>query len=153
MGNWYNNTLKIEPNTIVLEREYFDDCTLGTMKFADGFELQTLELPWKDNQSRVSCIPEGQYALAMRRSGVVSRTTGGAYPEGWEVVNVPDRTYIMVHVGNTVDDVLGCILVGQSRGVLGNKKAVLSSRAAFEQFMSKMQDHQTWGLIIKDASA
>ncbi len=61
----------------------------------------TFELPWKDNQHDISCIPPGTYP-------VIPNT-----PEKpWRLCNVPGRTEIDMHAGNTTADILGCIAVG-----------------------------------------
>ena len=67
-----------------------------------------------------------------------------------EVMDVPGRTNIKFHPGNTEEDTAGCILLGLQLGVFTvaedeetgqrNKKklAVLKSRAAFNRFMMYM---------------
>lgn len=140
------------PDVIVLTRRYFDNCTRGVLTFPDGYELYTIENPWKQNKTYVSCIPEGTYDLAMRVSPVVQRTSRGRYEEGWEVIDVPDRTYIMFHIANTADDVEGCIGVGISEGRLAGKRAVLKSRVGFNKFMNKMKERDSWTLYIREES-
>lgn len=140
--------MKDDRNVIHLQRDYKDDCTLGKITFPNGFSLYTLELPWKENKQLISCIPEGMYQIRMRHSGVVSRSTGGEYTTGWEVTDVDDRTYIMIHPGNTVKDFLGCIGVGLTVGKLGGKDAVLSSRVAFRKFMKEASSKDVWYLSI-----
>lgn len=149
--DFYDETLKINENTVVLDRTYYPDVTMGMLHFPDGTEIDSIELPWNDNQTSISCIPEGKYAMRMRHSGVVSRSSGGKYTSGWEVCDVPDRTYIMVHPGNTVDDFRGCIGVGMEKGWLGGKRAVLSSRDAFDILMELMEEFDEWELIVREA--
>ena len=98
----------------------------------------TLEPPWKDNRSNVSCIPTGQYRCVWHRSPRF----------GWVylVTDVPGRGHVLIHPGNfggSVEDGLkththGCILLGSRRGVIGNQKAVLVSRTATRAFFEKM---------------
>lgn len=64
---------------ITLTRYYTPmGATLGTLEIADTprgvWSCVTIELPWKDNQRSVSCIPEGDYKMRLRRSPVVERT-------------------------------------------------------------------------------
>lgn len=136
-------------NTITLVRTYSPTETLGVWKFSDGTTFYTVELPDKHNANNVSCIPEGKYTLKKRVSGIVSRTTKGKYTSGWEVTNVPNRTYIMVHIANTVNDLNGCIGVGTAHGVVGGLKGVVNSRVAFDKLMEKMSSQDTWNLEIK----
>lgn len=140
-------------NLITLERfSYADDGTLGVLTIGD-LELFTVERPWLANQPRVSCIPEGIYDLGMRYSPVVKRSSGGKYSEGWEVKDVPDRSYIMFHPGNTMDDLLGCISPGLSVGRINGKPAVLSSRAAFDKLMAALEQRNDWQLHIYQRTA
>ena len=45
---------------------------------------------------------------------------------------MPNRTGILIHTGNTADDIEGCILVGDSYGKLNGKRAVLNSKQTFK---------------------
>lgn len=89
-------------------RQDDDVQTLGHLTVFDGlkkiFECATLELPWKDNKTNVSCIPDGSYWLEKYNS-----------PSKGEVFlfsNVKGRTMVEIHKGNFNRDILGCVLVG-----------------------------------------
>lgn len=68
------------------------------------FESKTLELPWRNNEKRISCIPAGKYVAKTHSSPKFGRSL-------W-LQDVEDRSEILVHVGNYHTDILGCILVG-----------------------------------------
>ena len=70
------------------------------------FECKTLELPDKNNQTNISCIPEGKYAYKVLES---SRRFD--YPHVW-ILDVPGRTGIKIHVANFVRELRGCPCVG-----------------------------------------
>lgn len=91
---------------IVLKRIYLDDFTQGILSTNNNFRCVTLELPDLQNEPNISCIPEGIYEYFYR----VSPANG----EVLELKNVVNRTFIQIHVGNWVDDTVGCILVGSS---------------------------------------
>lgn len=134
---------------IELVRRYREDGTFGQLTLEDGAVFFTVERPWLDNRSRVSCIPEGVYRLALRESPVVYRTSREKYSRGWSVTNVPSRSLIMIHVANLPTEVEGCIGVGMKHGFLGGKFATLSSRAAFERLMQKLAVRDEWFIDIK----
>jgi hypothetical protein len=69
------------------------------------FECYTLELPWKDNQRRVSCIPQGTYKAVKHRSPKFGNSI-------W-IKDVPNRSEILIHPANYVRQLLGCIAVGK----------------------------------------
>lgn len=83
--------------------------TLGIMHLispgVEPIELNTLELPWLDNQRNISCIPAGKYNVIP-----IDRPSG----RGWALLlkDVPGRSAILIHSGNFTWDIKGCILVG-----------------------------------------
>ena len=90
---------------IRIKRWYHNDCTIGRLRYGD-FQCFTLELPDLDNQTNISCIPEGTYDYLTRfstKNGFVLQLEG-----------VQDRSYIQVHSGNYTSQIQGCILVGDS---------------------------------------
>ena len=115
-----------------------DQGTEGKLLF-DTFSCFTLELPWRDNQSNISCIPSGEYDATIRKSPKFGVT--------YWVLEVPDRSYILIHSANVAGDVSrgfkshlnGCIALGRKRGTIYGQRAVLISRLAVKDFMAKMR--------------
>lgn len=100
------------------------ECVLGVLELDDKEVCKTLELPWRDNQKGISCIPAGEYKLSPYPSS--------RFGEVYIVNDVPNRTGILIHTGNTADDIEGCILVGNAHAKLNGKKAVLNSKQTFK---------------------
>lgn len=96
----------------LLKRFDFDDKqTLGDLivfneRNGIEFTCKTLELAWKDNERRVSCIPEAEYTVVKRNSP--------KYGDHFHILDVPNRDFILVHHGNFHSDILGCVLVGNN---------------------------------------
>lgn len=101
-----------------------DDRTIGRLSYGDE-HFWTVEKPWKDNEPFVSCIPAGNYTMVRRDSPRFG-------PRTWEVSDVPGRTHILLHVGNTANDVVGCISLGTH--LHSTAEGVSSSRKAMKQF-------------------
>lgn len=108
--------------------------TLGTLvATANGatFTCNTLELPWKDNQHEMSCIPNGVYQASMQPFHSSSE---------YELSPTIPRTGIFIHAGNYYKDSLGCILLGvkpsdiNSDGQVDVTSSVLTLQA-FKSFM------------------
>lgn len=116
--------------------------TFGKLRLPDGKTLYTVERPWKGNKPSESCIPDGVYTLRKRRSGVVERSSKGKYLEGWEVCDVPGRTYIMNHPANWPTDVEGCIGYGKTYGLIDGRLAVGHSQDAFDLFMQALEGEE-----------
>ena len=114
-----------------------DQGTEGTLLIPSlGFLCFTLELPWRDNQPSISCIPPGQYECRLRASPRFGQT--------YHVRDVPGRSFVLIHSGNYAGDVSlglkshveGCILLGTKRGSMHGQRAVLCSKVAVMQFMA-----------------
>lgn len=108
-----------------------------------GFACYSVERPWKDNTPYVSCIPCGAYAV---RKAMYNR--GGYYT--FEVMNVPDRSAILIHKGNTMNDVQGCIALGLDLGQVNGLWAVTSSGSAFSTFITATEGQESGTLVICD---
>lgn len=87
----------------------------------------TIEKPWLNNKENESCIPEGTFACFPHVKSTNMQLC-------WELKNVPGRTGILIHTGNTEGDSLGCIIVG----LRFNAQGVLDSRLALEQLHKKL---------------
>jgi hypothetical protein len=69
-------------------------------------KFKGVELPWKENQKRISCIPANEYI------GVaIKRPSNKKY--AIHIQNVPNRTAILIHQANRANQLLGCIAPGQ----------------------------------------
>lgn len=92
--------------TIKLKRtKYLFNETLGEGQVGD-FKFVTLELPWKNNQRRISCIPAGTYKGVKR--------TSPKYGLHVHILDVPGRDLILMHNANYVTQLEGCVAVGES---------------------------------------
>jgi len=90
----------------------------------DGVDVcETIELPWKNNDKGLSCIPEGRYEVVKR----VSEKHG----KHLLVKDVPERSLILFHpANNAIQELRGCIApVSKTTGI---GKGILS-RAAFNK--------------------
>ena len=106
-----------------------------------NFHIHTLELPWRDNQRRISCIPTGKYKCKL------DFYNRGGY-KAFQVMDVPDRSEIKIHIGNWTKNVLGCIATGRARMVKGDM--ITSSKTAFNEFMNYTKDVVGFELEILD---
>ena len=96
-------------NLLILRDTFTDESTIGEL-FLNGERFcDTLELPYRDNQRSISCIPIGQYKVVLR-TAKESATRDYLH---LLVEDVKNRSHILFHKGNTAKDTRGCILVGQ----------------------------------------
>jgi len=85
-----------------LIRMYYTSGTNGDLLLNGDKLCSTIELPWKENTSQVSCIPEGKYELKKR----YTRRLG----KHLILMNVPNRSLILMHAANdALKELKGCI--------------------------------------------
>lgn len=107
---------------LTIVRTQGPDYTEGTLSVDGAFYCFSLELPWKDNAPQISCIPPGTYPVAVAESPHFTEKFGQPIYLA-SVLNVPGRSGVEIHGGNTPSDSLGCILCGFTRpgpGLLAN---------------------------------
>lgn len=98
---------------VIIARTKNKNETQGSLFIFEGmtikYRCKTIELPDLGNQHNVSCIPEGKYDCVK----CVHPKLGDVF----NVLNVKDRTGIMIHQGNYVNgphqNSTGCILPGE----------------------------------------
>lgn len=85
-----------------LIRTYHPEGTNGVLEHGGAAICQTIELPWRNNRRRVSCIPEGRYRLIRRMHF--------KHGDQLAVANVPGREAILIHPANfALTELQGCI--------------------------------------------
>ncbi len=122
----------MKPHKIVIERySHGEEQTIGSLFIVSKFghilfKCDTLELPWKDNKKKISCIPTGTYTVKKRFSE--------KYKNHLHITGVTNRSYILIHSGNFNTHTLGCVLVGELAYIndddivdVGNSKKTLKN--------------------------
>ena len=128
-------------NLLLIRDTFTDKSTLGKLYFDGEFYGHTLELPWKDNEKRVSCIPKGVYEVKKRH------TEESKYKyEHLHILDVENRELILMHVGNYPKNSKGCILLGNTRAL----NFVGESRKAFYKLLYDLTSFERIELIIKN---
>lgn len=127
---------------IYIRRWYQSDCTIGRLTLGD-FECFVLELPDLKNKKNVSCIPEGTYLAKKRFSPNKKQVV-------IEYIDVPNRTHIQMHKGNSIKRLRGCQAVGNKLGWLDDDKSldVIDSKPAFDDIMALLPDKEIFKIHI-----
>ena len=111
------------------------------------FECFTLELPWRNNERQISCIPTGIYRVEKRQAW----ESGSFDYEHFHITDVPARSYILIHAGNFYTDILGCILVGSDLKDINadGLKDVINSRETLSDLLNVLPE--TFEIEIRNA--
>lgn len=130
LGNWKGNRAM---ETAVLFRDEVTNLFIrGTLKTKHN-TYQVIERPWMNNEQNISCIPTGIY-----KARFLKQSSSGRYRNIYHLEGVKNRTGILIHSGNVVNQSKGCLLIGLKRGVLAGKPAVINSKAALSMLAAEM---------------
>jgi len=127
-------------NLLLVREKSTPQGTPGVITGMD-FSFESLEKPWLDNEPEKSCIPEGTYELRYEYSEHFAKIYPELEPKGmcYHVHGVPNRSGILIHNANRQEQLLGCIALGLTAGVMPDStgkpvKAVMQSKAAIKSF-------------------
>jgi hypothetical protein len=115
---------------LVLNRTYFPEGTQGVLEWNGTLICYTIELPWLENQRRISCIHEGEYFLQKRFSPKLK----------WHflLMDVPGRDLILIHPANDAKlELLGCIAPVTVHTGIGKGSASRKALARLKAFTKK----------------
>jgi hypothetical protein len=128
---------------VVVIRAWSDSrATLGmlTVKGQSHDPIFVLENPARETKDD-SRIPAGTYECIPY--------SGTKYKGTYLIQNVPNRSAILFHNGNVEADTEGCLLVGNSAGMLNGEPAVMKSKEGFNALVTLI-GQETFTLTIKD---
>jgi len=98
-----------------------DEYIIGRLYVNGQLWCDTLERPryfeGRENVRQKCCIPAGSYKVIMKQSAKFGRKLP-------LLCDVPNRSQILIHSGNSVQDSEGCLLAGENK----EKGKVLNSR-------------------------
>lgn len=141
---------------------YLKSCTLGELR-CGPLLLATIERPWIANPEgpggmpRVSCVPDGDYFVQPWNSQSFPRTymlLNNALGVYAQPALIPPgqkwgRSAILIHIGNRVQDVIGCIAVGTHHA--NDALMVIDSRIAMEKLRAALGVDATHSITIRPA--
>lgn len=162
-------------NANLIRVAYLPDVTLGWL-FVGSLRFATLEEGWAPDPDgpggqrreaglRESCIPDGVYDLRPHFTtkyplGVwhfVNPNLGVYQPGGRPSGQKWGRDAVLIHSGNTVDDIEGCVLVGKRHGTATgpdgrSRHAVFESRNALELLRAALGGRETHTVKIRPSA-
>ena len=127
-----------------LIRLHCDDyATLGVILTPDYPAAYTMELPWRNNQAGISCLPTGCYQCVRVNHHIFGVT--------FQILeNIPHRDGFYFHRGNKPTDSKGCILIGRYFRDENNAVELRESRNGFNDFMIALDGVDNFMLEIEE---
>ena len=131
-------------NLLIIRDTFTKEITIGNLFINGESFCDTLENPYINNERNISCIPEGKYKVRLR----LARESATRDYLHLLVQDVPNRDWILVHIGNYPSQTQGCILVGNGR----EHNAVNNSRLAMALVIKEILNlgGENINLIIKN---
>tara|TARA_R110001592_G_scaffold1261_3_gene7463 strand:+ start:535 stop:948 length:414 start_codon:yes stop_codon:yes gene_type:complete len=117
-------------NLLIVRETYTDESVIGKLYLNGEFISYTLELAWNNNQKSISCVPRGVYDCKIR----LAKDSASRNYDHLILEDVPNRSYILFHRGNSAKDSKGCILTGMMRG----DNVIYQSKTAHTLLMDKI---------------
>lgn len=139
------------PITLYLRRRYFEHGTFSTLHASNGQQLCVcVEKPWQNNEANISCVPEGHYSLIPHRSHKFGECYALEAPSLGVTRHGPSqRTHILIHKANRVEELQGCIAPGKGFGVIESDWAVHRSGDAFDELMAELAGKEAYLVITR----
>ncbi|MFA9189171.1 DUF5675 family protein [Flavobacterium sp. FBOR7N2.3] len=131
---------------VSITRTYFPDGTNGKLECEGKFICNSIELPWKNNETKVSCIPEGEYFIKKRYSK--------KFQWHLEIIDVENRSLILFHpANNALRELKGCIapvtkLSGPGLGLMSRKAFTKLKELVYKA----LSNNESVELIVKSDS-
>ena len=129
-------------------RQYFPEQTPSDVILMDDdknilFHFTGIELAWKDNKRRESCIPEGIY--------LAKKHTSPKFGKCLWIQDVPNRSEILVHPANYSRQLLGCMALGMNFADIDGDGLVdvTESRKAVNKLLSLMGEDNEITIVIQ----
>ena len=139
----------------ILRCETDNEGTFGTLSMK-GFCCFTGELPWRNNKPNISHVLPNIYTASIDENTIMGGLPVIRFDENEDLLK--GRWGILIHVANffgdvSMDnktDVKGCIGVGFGKDELNNQKALLDSKDAMTELLSKFKTDGKITIEIKN---
>jgi hypothetical protein len=128
------------------ENQTFGNMVLFDPEGKPVFSCSTVERGWRNNEPRVSCVPEGTYPMYFEYSPAFKMKL-------WELYNVPNRSECKIHVANNWHQLEGCIAPGIKLKDIDKDGYidVTNSRDTLELLHRCLQDAGLVKIVIKNS--
>lgn len=135
--------IDLVPNIDLLRiEENYGHGTFGVWVINTQVFCLTLEPRDEENKLNISSIPAQQY--------VCKRYKRKKHPNTFQIMDVPGRTYVLIHILNFDDQTEACVGLGTEYGWIGDRKCILNSKRAFDAFMKVMEGVDKFILTIRE---
>ena len=118
--------------------------TLSSLSIGSQFNCYVLEDGYRrEKVKHETRIPAGRYEIERRTVGKFYQNYRRRFKHisSLWIKDVPNYEYILIHIGNTVLDTSGCLLVGSDYKLTGNEYRIFGSTKTYRDLYSIISDH------------
>ncbi|MGR5284238.1 DUF5675 family protein [Vibrio maritimus] len=93
-------------------------------------------------------IKEGSDKRIVAATYSINRYSSPKYPNSYEVMSVPGRSYILFHKGNYHEETEGCFMPGKTWGMKGDNYYVGNSKTATGEVFKILERRENIRVVI-----
>lgn len=140
---FYNYQMVMEAIIKVRRTKKGQNSTLSEIYVDGKFFCYGLEDSVREYKIKGStAIPAGFYRLGLNKYGGMNARYKRLFPD-WhkgmlELMDIPNFSYVYIHIGNNFGDTSGCLLVGKSMAFVDGDYEVYQSKKAYKALYAKL---------------
>ncbi|MFD2904636.1 DUF5675 family protein [Sphingobacterium anhuiense] len=130
-------------NLTLIRTQQGKESTLSELYLDGEFVCYGLEDAVRENKIKGStAIPSGKYRLGLNTYGGMNARYRKRFPElhrGMiEILDIPNFSYVYIHIGNNIGDTSGCVLVGNKMAFVDGDYEIYQSKKAYVTLYEKL---------------
>lgn len=140
-------------NLTLIRTQQGKESTLSELYLDGEFVGYGLEDAVRENKIKGStAIPSGKYRLGFNTYGAMNARYRKRFPElhrGMiEILDIPNFSYVYIHIGNNIGDTSGCVLVGNKMALLDGDYEIYQSQSAYVKLYEKLVEMMLKGHVF-----
>lgn len=139
-------------NLTLIRTQQGKESTLSELYLDGEFVGYGLEDAVRENKIKGStAIPSGKYRLGLNTYGAMNARYRKRFPElhrGMiEILDIPNFSYVYIHIGNNIGDTSGCVLVGNKMAFVDGDYEIYQSKKAYVALYEKLLEMMVKGEV------
>lgn len=140
-------------NLTLIRTQQGKESTLSELYLDGEFVGYGLEDAVRENKIKGStAIPSGKYRLGFNTYGAMNARYRKRFPElhrGMiEILDIPNFSYVYIHIGNNIGDTSGCVLVGNKMALVDGDYEIYQSQRAYVKLYEKLVEMMLKGHVF-----
>lgn len=139
-------------NVLVQRIRQGKQSTLSHLYIDGEFVCYVLEDAIRDVKIKgETAIPTGRYSLVLNTYGAMNARYKRRFPDFHqgmiEIKEIPNYSYVYIHIGNNIGDTSGCVLVGNSYELIDGDYELRKSKKAYISLYKMLIDKMAYDAV------